>query len=136
MEPLIGAWQAEADSPMGRVTCRRTFSRILGDSAVALAAEWRFADGKRYEELAIYTAGARGVITFWSFTSDGKRSEGRLTDGADVHPDAIAFEAQVPAGTARMIYWPAEDGGVHWAVEARGKKGWRRFTEHHYHGAR
>jgi hypothetical protein len=73
-----------------------------------------------------------GTLSFWSFTSDGKRSEGRLADGTDVHPEAVAFEADMPAGVARMIYWPGDDGTVRWAVEAKGKKGWRRFTEHTY----
>ena len=31
--------------------------------------------------------------------------------------------------------WPAEGAGFHWAVEARAKQGWRRFTEHHYQRA-
>ena len=73
-----------------------------------------------------------GKIAFWSFTSDGKRSTGVLVDAADVHPQAIAFEAQVPAGVARMVYWPGDDGGMNWVVESRTKKGWNRFTHHRY----
>jgi hypothetical protein len=38
----------------------------------------------------------------------------------------------MPAGTARMIYWPDEESGFHWAVESKVKKGWNRFTQHHY----
>lgn len=38
----------------------------------------------------------------------------------------------MPAGRARMISWPDDERGFHWAVEAKTKKGWRRFTEHHY----
>ena len=38
----------------------------------------------------------------------------------------------MPAGLARMIYWPDEAGGFYWAVEARNQKGWKRFTQHHY----
>lgn len=38
----------------------------------------------------------------------------------------------MPTGRARMIYWPDEDGGFRWAVESKNKKGWHRFTEHHY----
>jgi hypothetical protein len=49
-----------------------------------------------------------------------------------LHPQAIAFEAKMPAGLARQIYWPNADGGFDWAVEAKSKKGWKRFTEHHY----
>lgn len=71
--PLLGRWRAEADSPMGRVVCTRTFSKVL--------------------------------------------------DGAYI---------QLTAGLARMAYWPDEAEGFHWAVESQTKKGWRRFTEHHY----
>ena len=69
---------------------------------------------------------------FWSFTSDGKRSDGVLVEAADVHPQAIAFEAEMPAGRARMVYWPDEKEGMHWAVENLTKKGWNRFVDHHY----
>lgn len=133
LEPLIGSWKARAESPMGPVECRRTFSRVLGKAYVLLQAEWNLGAGKRYTELSVFGPGDGGGIAFWSFTSDGKRSQGHLTDGTDVHPEAIAFEAQVPAGMARMIYWPGDDGGFNWAVEARTKKGWTRFTEHRYH---
>jgi hypothetical protein len=131
LAPLIGTWRAEAASPMGKVECTRTFQPVLGGTYIQLSAMWKFGKGS-YEEHAIY--GVRdGKISFWSFTSDGKRSEGTIADGRDVHPEAIAFEAKMPAGLARMIYWPSEDGAIGWAVEARTKKGWKRFTEHHYH---
>ncbi|HNO99481.1 MAG TPA: hypothetical protein PKM83_07040, partial [Ferruginibacter sp.] len=65
-------------------------------------------------------------------TSDGKHSQGTLSDGSDVHPEAICFEALMPAGIARMVYWPNEEGGFNWAVESKNKKGWNRFTQHHY----
>ncbi|MFA5806109.1 MAG: hypothetical protein WC879_15840 [Melioribacteraceae bacterium] len=38
----------------------------------------------------------------------------------------------MPADQARMIYWTDEQEGFHWAVESKTKKGWNRFTEHHY----
>jgi hypothetical protein len=135
MEPLIGSWKAKADSPLGPVECRRSFEKILGGTAVLLRVEWRMSGGKRYEELAVYAPQGKG-IAFWSFTSDGKRSQGSLADGTGVHPEAIAFEAQVPAGIARMIYWPGDGGSIMWAVEAKTRKGWSRFTEHRYHPAR
>jgi hypothetical protein len=97
-----------------------------------LQAEWRLPDGKAYRELAIYAPNDSGRIGFWSFTSDGKRSQGTLTEAADVHPEAVAFEAQMPAGLARMIYWPGDGGGFNWAVESKTKKGWNRFTHHRY----
>jgi hypothetical protein len=50
----------------------------------------------------------------------------------DLHPEAIGFEAHMPAGLARMAYWPEEGGGFHWVVESRTKKGWNRFVDHSY----
>lgn len=131
LQPLLGSWQADADSPDGPVRCLRTFSKVLGGAYIQLSARWEFA-GKTYEELALYGVGDDGQVSFWSFTSDGKRSQGRLADGTDVHPQAIAFEAQMPAGLARMVYWPAETEGFYWVVEAKTRKGWNRFVQHHY----
>jgi hypothetical protein len=131
LDPLLGAWVAQADSPRGPVRCRRTFTRVLAGSYVRLDARWEFGD-KAYEELAILAPGDDGGLVFWSFTSDGKRSEGQLAEAADLHPRAIAFEAEMPAGRARMAYWPDEAEGFRWVVESRTKKGWSRFTEHHY----
>ena len=130
-EPLIGSWFAESDTPMGRVKCSRTFSKLHGDKWILLDADWDFG-GKHYIEHAIYGVDDSGQISFWSFTSDGKRSQGYLVEAADIHPEAIAFEAQMPAGIARMVYWPSEDGRVNWAVESKTKKGWGRFTHHIY----
>jgi hypothetical protein len=96
-----------------------------------LTARWEFEKGC-YEELAIIGANSDGKVAFWSFTSDGKNSTGTITDASDIHPEAIGFEAQMPAGLARMAYWPDEIDGYHWAVESKNKKGWKRFTEHHY----
>lgn len=70
---------------------------------------------------------------FHSFTSDGKRSNGVAVDAPDVHALAVAFEADMPAGRARMLYWPAEDGALFFAVESRTQKGWNRFLQHRYH---
>jgi hypothetical protein len=130
LTPLLGSWQAETTSPMGPLRCTRTFTRVLGGKYIQLVARWYMGKGV-YEEIAVLGV-HDGTVRFWSFTSDGKRSEGELAGGKDVHPEAIAFEADMPAGRARMIYWPDEGDGFHWAVEARNAKGWRRFTEHHY----
>jgi len=73
-----------------------------------------------------------GGIFFRSFTSDGKNSYGKIKDESDAHPEAISFEAEMPGGIARMIYWPDPEEGFRWAVESKTKKGWNRFTEHHY----
>ena len=130
LKPLLGSWQASADSPMGKVCCTRTFNPILSGKYVQLTARWEF--GKKvYEEFAIYGIN-NGKLSFWSFTSDGKKSEGVIADGKDIHPQAIVFEAEMPAGLARMIYWPNAEGGFNWAVEAKNKNGWKRFAHHKY----
>jgi hypothetical protein len=134
LQPLLGSWTAEADSPMGKLKCTRTFTSVLGGKYIELKAIWDFGKNQ-YIEHAIYGM-KDDTLSFWSFTSDGKRSEGYLSDGTDVHPDAICFEAQMPAGIARMVYWPDEKEGFHWAVESKNKKGWNRFTEHHYSAAK
>jgi hypothetical protein len=130
--PLIGSWKAEAKLPGGYGTarCTRSFTSVLRGTCIQLNARWEFDKGV-YEEIAMI-GHYDGKISFWSFTSDGKRSQGSLTDAKDVHPESIAFEAKMPAGLARMIYWPNGEGGFYWAVEAKSKKGWKRFTEHHY----
>ncbi len=150
LQPLLGHWVAEAQSPMGPLRCTRVFEKILGDSYIRLQARWHFGPAARaqrgdsdaprrqggpYEELALIGAGDEGKVCFWSFTSDGKRSQGALADATDVHEEAIGFEAQMPAGLARMVYWPDGEGGFFWVVESKTAKGWRRFTEHHYRAA-
>ena len=131
LEPLIGTWEAESDSPMGKLKCTRSFRQILGVKYIELNALWKFSKGT-YEEMAVYGMN-EDKLSFWSFTSDGKKSQGCLADGTDVHTDAICFEAKMPAGLARMIYWPGDGGCIHWAVESKVKKGWNRFTEHKYY---
>jgi hypothetical protein len=130
LAPLFGTWKATAKSPIGTVRCTRSFVSILGGAYVQLTAQWKFAKGT-YREQAIFGVDD-GKLSFWSFTSDGKRSQGTLADVSDIHPQAIGFEAKMPAGLARMAYWPHDDGGFSWAVEARTQKGWKRFTQHHY----
>ena len=130
LAPLLGTWKAQAESPMGKMQCTRSFTPILNGAYVQLTAHWQFGRGS-YMEQAIFGIAA-GKLSFWSFTSDGKRSEGVIADVSDLHPQAIGFEAQMPAGLARMAYWPHEEGGMQWVVEAKNKKGWKRFTSHHY----
>lgn len=132
LAPLIGAWKAEIKSPAGSGTgrCTREFTSVLKGSYVQLNARWEYGETV-YEEMAMIGS-QEGNISFWSFTSDGKQSQGTISEAREVHPEAIAFEAQMPAGLARMIYWPGEDGGFNWVVEAKSKTGWKRFTEHHY----
>jgi hypothetical protein len=130
LQPLLGNWESTADSPMGKVVCKRTFEKVLGEQYIRLDAQWDFA-GKVYEETAMFGV-EDGKLFFRSFTSDGKNSYGTIADGSDIHPQAICFEAEMAAGMARMVYWPDPDEGFHWAVESKNKKGWNRFTEHHY----
>ena len=133
-EPLMGSWMAEADSEMGKVRCTRLFTRILDGSYIQLTAHWDFGQ-KVYQEIAFIGVADDGEVGFWSFTSDGKHSSGQIADVSDVHPLAIGFEAQMPAGLARMAYWPDELEGFHWVVEAKTMKGWHRFTHHYYRPA-
>lgn len=139
LKPLLGRWTSE---PTGRganasaITCTREFS-AFGDKTLLLDARWAMGKGRAYREVAFYRVGADGKLGFSSFTNDGKSSLGTLCDGRDIHPDALAFEAKMPAGTARMAYWPTDDGeGFHFAVESKTKKGWKRFFLHTYRRAR
>lgn len=128
LKPLLASWVSppdEQDAASLRTT--RTF-RPFGEGWIELDARWEMEDGGPYREIALYGPGSDGVLGFHSFTNDGKRSEGRLADGTDIHPDAIAFEAQMPAGAARVIYWPLEAGeGFHFAVETRTTGDWNRL---------
>jgi hypothetical protein len=134
LAPLIGAWSTETETPMGLAACARNFSRF-GEGWILLEASWRFGSGpsaRIYRETAFLGPTAEGPLGIWSFTNDGKRSEGVLSAAPDVHSLAICFEADMPAGRARQIYWPDEGGGLAWAVEAKNARGWKRFSEHHY----
>jgi hypothetical protein len=120
---------------MGPVRCTRVFEPALRGSYVRLEARWEFSaagtqtpeqcadppgKGARvYEEVALIGVGDEGKVSFWSFTSDGKHSHGTVSDVTDIHPEAVGFEAQMPAGFARMAYWPDGGGGFFWAVESR-----------------
>jgi hypothetical protein len=131
LQPLLGDWRtqkSEGGTPAANMACSRSFTSF-GKGWVRLEARWETGPDKAYCETAFFGADEDSLLGCFSFTNDGKRSVGRLADGSDVHPDAIAFEAQMPAGLARMIYWPREDGepGFLFAVESRTKKGWNRF---------
>ena len=146
LQPLLGRWSATAESEMGPLICTRVFEPVLRGAYVRLEARWRFGaaqapeqgadtplnSGQGYEEMALFGAGHGGPVAFWSFTSDGKRSQGTVADATDLHPKAVGFEAQMPAGLARMAYWPDDEGGFFFAVESKTKKGWKRFLLHHY----
>lgn len=136
LQPLIGEWQvfdAQGTTAASGMTCVRTFE-VIGSGWVELNARWEKGSQTNYHEVAMFGQVETGLLEFFSFTSDGKRSVGRLCDGIDVHAEAIAFEADMPAGLARMIYWPlANDApGFHFAAESRTDTGWNRFLSQHY----
>ena len=132
LKPLLGAWRAEADMHGQTMVCTRTFEPF-GKGWIRLEAVWHMGERGDYRETALFGAGDDGGLGFFSFTNDGKRSVGRLSDGSDIDPRAIAFEAQMPAELARMVYWPAGEGpGFRFAVESRNKAGWNRFLMHTY----
>jgi len=152
LAPILGSWVAAIDKPMP-MSCTRTYAPF-GDKYVKLEAQWAFSAprasakltdaqraamqayaGKAYREIAFFGPDKSGALAFWSFTSDGKQSEGKLTAAPDIHSAAICFEAQMHAGLARQVFWPDAEEGFRWAVESRTKKGWSRFTEHHYRPA-
>lgn len=127
MKPLLGDWSSSGEHNGVPVTVRRQYEP-WGKGWVRLTATWSMPE-KSYVETAFYGATADGRLGFYSFTNDGKRSEGHLADGTDVHDHAVAFVARFPAGTGRMIAWPRNDGrpGFDFAVESQTKKGWNRF---------
>jgi hypothetical protein len=131
--PLLGSWIVTNDSELGPVVCRRRFKRILGGKFVQLEANWQIGTtGKTYDEQALFGPDTDKTLCFWSYTSDGKRSAGWLSEATDIHPQAICFEADMDMGRARQVFYPAQTTGWHWLVEHRLKKGWSRLVDHHY----
>src|SRR5579859_6424008 len=107
LQPLLGRWAAEAQSPMVPLRCMRTLEPVLGGSYIRLTVRWEFGTAKAkaasegkggYEEIALIGASDGGKVAFWSFTSDGKHSQGTVSDVTDIHAEAVGFEAQMPAG--------------------------------------
>jgi hypothetical protein len=136
LRPLVGHWVTVPDgSERARASathCSRSFT-MFGKRWLRLEARWD-AGIEGYRETAFFGAGADGTLAVYSFTSDGKKSHGVQVDGSDVHPAALAFESQMPAGLARMVYWPIDDGapGFYFAVDNKVKAGWNRFLRHSY----
>jgi hypothetical protein len=131
--PFIGDWVAESNNRMGPATCYRSLKPILGDNDIQLTARWHLGSkgaAQPYEEHCLIGVD-KDQDRFWSFTSDGQRSEGVLADATDLNPEAVGFEADMPAGRARTAYWP-EEGGFHFVVEAKTEPGWSRFVDHSY----
>lgn len=131
-DPLIGKWECNPGSK-DRMNphCIRELSYALDKNYIIENIVWFLGD-KNYEDHTIIGLNNEKRICFWSFTSDGKNSNGILTDVTDIHPLAIGFEAQMAAGLARQAFWPDDKEGFHWVVEAQNKKGWNRFVHQHY----
>ena len=132
MKPLMGDWAWSGEHASQSIIARRTYEPF-GKGWVRLTAVWTM-PGRDYVETAFYGPADDGTLGFYSFTNDGKRSEGRLADGSDVHAQAVAFVAKFPAGTGRMIAWPRDDGapGFDFAVESQTKRGWNRFLQQRF----
>jgi hypothetical protein len=134
MAPLLGRWKATADSPMGAVTCLRSYEKF-GEAYVRLEAEWhigKFPQVKPCREVCLFGPADDGVLAFWSYTNDGKKSSGRLSSAPEINAQSVCFEADMGHGIARQVFWPDGTGGMHWIVDAKTKKGWSRLASHHY----
>ena len=96
MAPLLGRWKAASEQNGMPVACTREYAKF-GDGWVKLEAEWllsapkasaKLTDAQRaamqayagriYRETAFFGPDADGVLAFWSYTNDGKKSSGRL----------------------------------------------------------
>jgi hypothetical protein len=42
LQPLLGSWKAQAETPAGPVQCTREFTEVLGGNYVELRAKWMF----------------------------------------------------------------------------------------------
>lgn len=130
MQPLLGTWLAtDPDTPMGKVVCTRSYTKVLDGKFIRVEANWEIGESKTYQEIAHYGLNREKVPSFWSFTSDGGHSIGHLADVEAMHEGAKGFEAEMPAGLARFGFWPSETGMI-WAADAKTKTGWQSMIRH------
>lgn len=130
--PLIGHWITNEDSTdEQKPECHRSFEHTLDNKYIKLEVIWKLKN-KYYLDYTLIGLNEKKEICFWSFTSDGKNSHGILADVSDIHPEAIGFTAEMPAGIARQAYWPDDANGFFWVVESKTKKGWNRFVKQHF----
>jgi hypothetical protein len=47
LQPLLGSWKAQAETPMGPMHCTREFTEVLGGNYVELRARWTFSAGPK-----------------------------------------------------------------------------------------
>lgn len=132
-QPLLGRWQTETEYEDGSpMIVTREFAFTLNKKYLKLDTVWQV-PGKPYIEMALFGVNNEtGEINFWSFINNGKQHNGYLADMADIHSQAIGFEAQMPHGLGRQAYWPHEEEGFLYTVASHSKKGWNHFLEHHY----
>ena len=102
----------------------------LAEKYIQVNAVWELDNGM-FEALELVGKDLKGVVNYWTFSSDGKFPHGQLVDASDVIPGAVGFEASSASGKVRTLYWP-EENGFGWAVETQTGEGWSRFKEHHY----
>ena len=132
LNPIIGNWICNKGSKdRMKPQCTRRYQFALGNNYITGDISWNLGD-KTYTDHTVIGLDDAKNISSWSFTSDGKNSTGKLADVSDVHPLAFGFEARMPAGIARQVFWPDEKEGFHWAVESKTKKGWNRFVQQHF----
>ncbi len=97
--------------------CTRTIAPAFADKYIQVNALWELDNGT-FEELELIGKDLKGVVNYWTFSSDGKFSNGQLIDANDVIPGAVGFEAPSASGKVRAPYWP-EENGFGWAVETQ-----------------
>ena len=132
LDPLMGEWIAEGESPTGPYLCRRHFSRILGGQHVQLETHWEYVSST-YDELTIFGPDEIHGLQYWSFSSSGEQTAGHLSSAGGLSEQAVVFDSLAPVSRLRYSYWPTGAGGVVvFVVESKSVRGWTRLLEHHY----
>jgi hypothetical protein len=136
LDPLLGEWVADGESPVGPYRCRRRFTRVLGDSFVQLDIHWEYASAF-FDELTIFGADEVHGLQYRTFDSNGEQSVGHLSAAGGLSEDAMVFESLTPTGRLRMSYWPTGIAGiVVFNVESKSGDRWKRLVEHRYRPVR
>ena len=135
LDPLIGEWIAEGESPTGPYLCRRRFSRILGGRHVQLDTHWEYVSSE-YDELTIFGPDEVHGLQYWSFSSNGEQTAGHLISAGGPPEQAVVFDSLAPVSRLRYSYWLiGASGVVAFVVESKSRAGWTRLLEHHYRAA-
>ncbi|SDO47989.1 hypothetical protein SAMN04515671_1072 [Nakamurella panacisegetis] len=135
LDPLLGPWVAEGESPVGPYLCRRRFRRILDGRYVQMDTHWEYVSSE-FDELTVFGPDETHGLQYWSFSSDGDRSVGHLTSAGGRSDQAVVFESLAPISRFRYSYTPIGASGVIvFVVESRSRTGWIQLLEHHYRAA-